>query len=355
MEHQENIKEISEQELKIASNNWLQIQKPKSLQIASNSLNQSYGKFIVEHLEPGYGITIGHALRRILLSSIQGSSIFAVNIEDVNHEFSTIPGIREDVVEIILNLKELNLKQFTEGVVELELLGEGPATLTGKDISTFNKAEVLNPDAPIVTLEENANISMTLYIRHNKGYITSEENQEYELPLGVIFLDSNHSPIKRINYEIVNTRVGQRTDYDKLIFEIWTNGSVAPEDALAYAAKILKEHMDIFVNFDESLVQVEQQEEQEEVPQFTENLYRSVSDLELSVRSINCLQNAKIETIGDLVQKTESEMLKTKNFGRKSLNEIKTILVGMDLHLGMKLENFDPTNNPYEKNKMNSF
>lgn len=328
--------------------NWTAIAKPKRLQVEPNTFSNSYAKFIIEPLEPGYGVTIGHALRRILLSSVWGSAVFAVQIEGVSHEFTHIPGVVEDVVQILLNLKELKLKQFEEGVLELELIGAGTGTLTGTDIATFDKVEVLNPDLKIATLNEDAKLSMVLYVRQNKGYVPSEENQVDELPVNVIYLDSNHSPVTRINYEIQNARVGQQTEFDRLIFELWSNGSVAPEDAVAYAAKILKEHMDIFIHFDEKAVEPEPEEE-EEIPQFNENLYRSVSELELSVRSINCLQNAKIETIGDLVQKTEQEMLKTKNFGRKSLNEIKTILSSMGLTLGMNLESFDPNDNPYEK------
>lgn len=332
------------------SKNWTAIAKPKRLQVEPSTFSDSYAKFIVEPLEPGYGVTIGHALRRILLSSIWGSAVFAVQIEGVSHEFTHIPGVVEDVVQIILNLKELQVKQFEDEVLELELIGDGAGTLTGADIATFGKVEIMNPDLKIATLNEDAKLSMTLYVRQNKGYMTSEENFEEDLPVSVIYLDSNHSPVTRINYEVQNARVGQQTEYDKLIFEMWSNGSVTPDNTIAFAAKILKEHMDIFINFDEKAVEPEPEEE-EEVPQFNENLYRSVSELELSVRSINCLQNAKIETIGDLVQKTEQEMLKTKNFGRKSLNEIKTILSSMGLTLGMKLESFDPNENPYDKKK----
>lgn len=334
----------------MVTKNWTGIAKPKRLQVDPNTFSNSYAKFIIEPLEPGYGFTIGHALRRVLLSSVWGSAVFAVQIEGVSHEFTHIPGVVEDVVQIILNLKELKLKQFEEEVVELELIGEGACTLTGADIATFNKVEVLNPELQIATLNEDAKLSMVLYVRQNKGYVTSEDNQLDGLPVDVIYLDSTHSPVTRATYEVQNARVGQQTEYDRLIFELWGNGSVAPEDAMGYAAKILKEHLEIFINFDEKFAEPEEEEE-EEAPQFNENLYRSVSELELSVRSINCLQNAKIETIGDLVQKTEQEMLKTKNFGRKSLNEIKNILTSMGLTLGMKLESFDPSENPYEKKK----
>ena len=328
--------------------NWMSIAKPTKLQFEPNSLKADYGKFTIDPLEPGFGMTIGHSLRRVLLSSIRGSAVFAVQIDGVTHEFSNIPGIVEDMVQVILNIKELKIEQFVDEIVELELIGEGPCVIKAGDISTFEKAEILNPDLVLATLQKGANVSMTMYSRFNKGYVTSEENQQEDLPVGSIYLDSNHSPVTRINYEVENSRVDKKSDYDRLNFELWTNGSVKPTDSLAYAAKIIKEHMDVFINFDESRIKDEPEEEIEDEP-LNENLYRSVSELELSVRSINCLQNAKIETIGDLVQKSEQEMLKTKNFGRKSLNEIKVILTEMGLSLGTSLENFDPMNNPHEK------
>ena len=328
--------------------NWMSIAKPTKLQFEPDSLKADYGKFTIDPLEPGFGMTIGHSLRRVLLSSIRGSAVFAVQIDGVTHEFSNIPGIVEDMVQVILNIKELQIEQFVDEVVELELIGEGPCVIKAGDISTFGKAEILNPDLILATLQKGATVSMTMYSRFNKGYVTSEENQQEELPVGTIYLDSNHSPVTRINYEIENSRVDKKTDYDRLNFELWTNGSVKPTDSLAYAAKIIKEHMDLFINFDESRIKDEPEVEVEDEP-LNENLYRSVSELELSVRSINCLQNAKIETIGDLVQKSEQEMLKTKNFGRKSLNEIKVILTDMGLSLGTSLDNFDPMNNPHDK------
>ena len=339
-----------EEENPFFAKNWMAIAKPSKLQFEQDSLKADYGKFTMDPLEPGFGMTIGHSLRRVLLSSIRGSAVFAVQIDGVTHEFSNIPGIVEDMVQVILNIKELKIEQFVDEIIELELIGEGPCVIKAGDISTFEKAEVLNPDLVLATLQKGATVSMTMYSRFNKGYITSEENQQEELPVGTIYLDSNHSPVTRINYEVENSRVDQKTDYDRLNFELWTNGSVKPTDSLAYAAKIIKEHMDVFINFDESRIKDEPEEEVEDEP-LNENLYRSVSELELSVRSINCLQNAKIETIGDLVQKSEQEMLKTKNFGRKSLNEIKVILTDMGLSLGTSLENFDPLNNPHEKNR----
>ena len=345
-ESDSNSEEESTDENPFFAKNWMSIAKPKKLQFESQNLKSDYAKFSLDPLEPGFGTTIGHSLRRVLLSSIRGSAVFAVQIDGVTHEFSNIPGIVEDMVQVILNIKELQTEQFVDEVVELELIGEGPCVIKAGDISTFEKAEILNPDLVLATLQKGATVSMTMYSRFNKGYVTSEENQQEDLPVGTIYLDSNHSPVSRINYDVVNSRVDQKTDYDRLNFELWTNGSVKPTDCLAYAAKIIKEHMDVFINFDESSIKDEPEEEIEDEP-LNENLYRSVSELELSVRSINCLQNAKIETIGDLVQKSEQAMLKTKNFGRKSLNEIKVILTEMGLSLGTELENFDPMNNPH--------
>lgn len=345
-ESDSNSEEESTDENPFFAKNWMSIAKPKKLQFESENLKSDYAKFSLDPLEPGFGTTIGHSLRRVLLSSIRGSAVFAVQIDGVTHEFSNIPGIVEDMVQVILNIKELQVEQFVDEVVELELIGEGPCVIKAGDISTFEKAEILNPDLVLATLQKGATVSMTMYSRFNKGYVTSEENQQEDLPVGTIYLDSNHSPVSRINYDVVNSRVDQKTDYDRLNFELWTNGSVKPTDCLAYAAKIIKEHMDVFINFDESSIKDEPEEEIKEEP-LNENLYRSVSELELSVRSINCLQNAKIETIGDLVQKSEQAMLKTKNFGRKSLNEIKVILTEMGLSLGTEVENFDPMNNPH--------
>jgi len=345
-ESDSNSEEESTDENPFFAKNWMSIAKPKKLQFESQNLKSDYAKFTLDPLEPGFGTTIGHSLRRVLLSSIRGSAVFAVQIDGVTHEFSNIPGIVEDMVQVILNIKELQVEQFVDEVVELELIGEGPCVIKAGDIPTFEKAEILNPDLVLATLQKGATVSMTMYSRFNKGYVTSEDNQHEDLPVGTISLDSNHSPVSRINYDVVNSRVDQKTDYDRLNFELWTNGSVKPTDCLAYAAKIIKEHMDVFINFDESSINDEPEDEAEDEP-LNENLYRSVSELELSVRSINCLQNAKIETIGDLVQKSEQEMLKTKNFGRKSLNEIKVILTEMGLSLGTTLENFDSLNNPH--------
>jgi len=300
-----------------------------------------YGKFVCEPLERGFGITIGNALRRILLSSLQGAAIISVKFEDVVHEFSTIPGVMEDVTEIILNLKEINLRLIDTEQAVIRLSRQDEGIVTAGDIEHNDQVEILNPEQPIATLSKKGKLNMEMVVKMGKGYVPAEKDTKGTQTIGVIYIDSSFSPIKKVNYVVTNARVGQITDYDKLTIEVWTNGSVIPEDAIAYSAKILKEQMTPFINFDEEPEPVEI-EEIEDGAKFNENLFRPVSELELSVRSANCLKNAEITLIGELVQKTESEMLKTKNFGRKSLNEIKTILSEMGLYLGMKLESFPP-------------
>jgi len=287
----------------LKARNWRELIKPKTILIDDESHSDFYGKFVCEPLERGFGITIGNALRRILLSSLQGAAIVSVKFEDVVHEFSTIPGVLEDVTDIILNVKEVKLRLIDAEETVIRLSREGEGAVTAGDIETNGQVEILNPESHIATL--------------------------------------TFSPIQKVNYVVTNARVGQITDYDKLTLEIWTNGSVLPEDAIAYGAKILKEQMAPFINFEEEPEPVDEEEEEEE-HKLNQNLFRPVSELELSVRSANCLKNANITLIGELVQKTEAEMLKTKNFGRKSLNEIKSILEDMGLSLGMKLDNFPP-------------
>ncbi len=321
--------------------NWHQLIIPEKVQVTSNP---TYGKFVCEPLERGFGITIGNSLRRIILSSLYGAAIVSIKFEDVMHEFSVIPGIYEDVSEIILNLKEVrfNLSDADPKTVRIDAEGEGKVT-AGDIMSDDGRCEVLNPDQHIATLSENAKLKMSMTVKVGKGYSLSESNKDENVPIGTIPMDSVFSPIKRVTYVVGNARVGQRTDYDKLTLEVWTDGSILPEDAVAYAAKILKEQMTIFINFDEELVPEPSKKADEKLkPQFNENLYRSVEELELSVRSANCLKNANILKIYQLVSRTEAEMLKTKNFGRKSLNEIKEVLGAMDLSLGMKLEGFEP-------------
>ena len=321
--------------------NWREMIKPEKVQITSKP---SYGKFVCEPLERGMGITTGNSLRRIILSSLHGAAITSVKFDSVMHEFSVIPGVLEDVSEIILSLKKVRLRMAdTESrTIRLEAAGEG--IVTASDIvSDDGKCEILNPDLHIATLGENSTLNMTMTVKVGKGYSLAESNKDEEAPVGTIPIDAVFSPIRRVNYVVSNSRVGQRTDYDKLTLEVWTDGSIMPEDAVAYAAKILKEQMTIFINFDEQLEpEPDKKADEEEKPKFNENLYRSVEELELSVRSANCLKNAEIIKIYQLVSKTEAEMLKTKNFGRKSLNEIKEVLNEMGLTLGMKLEGFIP-------------
>ncbi len=331
----------------LKSKNWRELIKPKRIEISQDSQTTSYGKFICEPLERGFGITIGNSLRRILLSSLQGAAIVSVKFDGVAHEFSTIPGVLNDVTDITLNLKEIKLRllDVEEAVVHLKKEGEGDAK--AGDIDTHGLVEILNPDQHIATLNKGAVLDMEMTVKSGKGYVPSERIKDKDQPIGVISLDAVFSPIEKVNHMVTNARVGQVTDYDKLTLEVWTDSSVLPEDAVAFAAKILKEHMSPFINFEEELEPVEEEEEVKE-EKLNENLFRSVSELELSVRSSNCLKNANITLIGELVQKTEAEMLKTKNFGRKSLNEIKAILEEMGLSLGMKLDNFPPTGMPDE-------
>ena len=284
-----------------------------------------------------------------MLSSLQGAAITSVKIDSVLHEFSTIPGVREDVTDIILNLKEVRLKLHGEHPKTIEVDKAGQGAVTAGDFNCPPEVEILNPEQHIASLSKDGRLHMEMQVKNGKGYMPAERNVEEDAAIGVIPMDAIFSPIRRVNYVVSQARVGQITDYDKLTMEIWTDGSVVPEDALAYAAKILKEQMTTFINFDEE-PEVEPKEEEEEEPKLNDNLFRSVDELELSVRSANCLKNANIRLIGELVQKTEAEMLKTKNFGRKSLNEIKEILTEMGLALGMKLENF-PSRDEIEARK----
>ena len=327
----------------LKARNWRELIKPKSILMEEDGHSDFYGKFVCEPLERGFGITIGNALRRILLSSLQGAAIVSVKFDNVVHEFSSIPGVMEDVTEIILNLKELNIKliDVEEAVITLNVDGEG--LVTSGDIDPHESVEILDLNKTIATLSKKGKLNMEMVVKMGKGYVPAEKDSGSTQEIGNILVDASFSPIKKVNYVVTNARVGQKTDYDKLTMEIFTDGSVAPEDAMAYAAKILKEQMTPFINFEEEAEPVEVEEE-EEGEKLNENLFRPVSELELSVRSANCLKNAEITLIGELVQKTEAEMLKTKNFGRKSLNEIKTILTDMGLSLGMKLENFPPAN-----------
>jgi DNA-directed RNA polymerase subunit alpha len=322
--------------------NWRNLIKPKRVERDSKS-SRTYGRFVVRPLERGFGWTIGNSLRRILLSSLQGAAVTSVRIEGVLHEFSSIPGIVEDVTDIILNIKGILLKTTaTEPIrARVRRSGEkgGTVVVRASDLTFDAACEVLNPDHPIATLTEDGKFEAELTVQMGKGYVLASQNKRPDDVIGTIPVDAVFSPIKKVRYTVTNARVGQRTDYDRLSLEVWTDGSVVPEDAVAFAAKILKEQLQIFINFAEE-AEPEVHEEASQEQEFNENLFKRVDELELSVRSQNCLQNAGIEYIYQLVEKTEAEMLKTKNFGRKSLNEIKDTLKDFDLTLGMKLHNF---------------
>ncbi|MBF0210113.1 MAG: DNA-directed RNA polymerase subunit alpha [Desulfamplus sp.] len=321
--------------------NWHEMIKPEKVVVTTTS---TYGKFVCEPLERGFGITIGNSLRRIILSSLYGAAIVSVKFEDALHEYSVIPNVREDVSEIIMNLKAVQLKidSLEDKILTVNFEGEGNLTAAHLQGITAG-VQVLNPDQHIATLSKGGVLKMTLKVKSGKGFSLASANNDPDAPVGTIPIDSVFSPIRRVKYVVGTSRIGQKTDYDKLTMEVWTDGSVTPEDSVAFAAKILKEQMNPFINFDEDIEpEREEREHDRAVKNFNENLYRSVDELELSVRSSNCLKNAQILKIYQLVQKTESEMLKTKNFGRKSLNEIKEVLTSMDLYLGMDLDGFEP-------------
>jgi DNA-directed RNA polymerase subunit alpha len=334
---------------KITYMNWRETIKPEKVQIASQS--PTYGKFIWGPLERGFGITIGNSLRRIVLSSLCGSAIVSVKFDGVMHEFTTVPGVLEDVSEIILNLKNVRVKTEDAEPRTIEIDAVGEKIVTAADIlSGDGKVEIMNPDQHIATLSADAKFRIEMTVKSGKGYSLAEANKDLEAPIGTIPIDSVFSPIKRVNYLIGNARVGQRTDFDKLTMEVWTDGAVTPEDAVAFAAKILKEQMNVFINFDEDLepaVAVKPTEDSK--PKHNENLYLDVDELELSVRSANCLRNANISKIYQLVGRSEAEMLKTKNFGRKSLNEIKELLGELGLSLGMNIDGFQPPEEDMEQ------
>jgi DNA-directed RNA polymerase subunit alpha len=324
--------------------NWKSLTRPKRLEFAEDSKTDTFCRFTAEPFERGFGTTLGNALRRVLLSSLQGAAVTAFRIEGVLHEFSTIPGVFEDVTQVVLNLKELRFRVHSEDekVISIDVDREG--VIVAADIITDQNVEILNPGLPIATLEKGAHLKMEMVVALNKGFVPAELNKDEELSVDFIAIDSIHSPIVKVNYWVENARVGRTTDYDKLIMEIATDGSIAPDDALAISSKIIKEHMNLFINFEEDDVhdEKEEKESEQEKKKLYEKLNKHVNELELSVRSINCLQNANIGNIGELVQKTESEMLRTKNFGRKSLNELKEILEEMGLTFGMDIRGWTP-------------
>ncbi|MBI4537122.1 MAG: DNA-directed RNA polymerase subunit alpha [candidate division NC10 bacterium] len=312
-------------------------QKPKRLECELETLTSTYGKFVAEPLERGFGLTLGNSLRRVLLSSIEGAAITTVRVAGVLHEFSTVPGVKEDVTDIILNLKQLRLKLSGDAPRTLSLRAAGEGEVRASQITADPTVEILTPDLYLCSLDKDGRLDMELEVRHGRGYVPAERNKREGMPVDVMPIDAIFSPIRKVNFQVEDTRVGQATDYNKLILEVWTDGSVLPQDAVAYAAKILKDHLTIFINFEEE-AETEEETVDESRDRMLDNLSRPVDELELSVRSANCLKNSNIRHIYELVEKTEAEMLKTKNFGRKSLNEIKEILANMGLHLGMKLD-----------------
>ncbi|WP_447984185.1 DNA-directed RNA polymerase subunit alpha [Nitrospira sp. Nam74] len=313
-------------------------QIPMRVEPEKETLSPVYGKFTAEAFERGFGTTIGNSLRRVLLSSLTGAGVTTVRIEGVLHEFSTIPGVTEDVTGIILNVKSLRFKLHTDKAKTIRLRKKGPGEAKASDIIHDADISILNPDLHVATLDKEATLDMEMVVKPGRGYVPAERNKEEGLPIGVLAVDSIYSPVKRVNFQVENARVGRITDYDKLTLEIWTDGSLSPRDALSEAASIFREHLDIFIHPESTGEAKSDQRKDDEQSATNKNLFRSVNELELSVRAANCLKNANIKTIADLVQKTEMEMLKTKNFGKKSLNEIKEILTEMGLGLGMKLD-----------------
>lgn len=322
--------------------NWQTLIKPTKLQIEGGTDSSRAATVTADPLERGFGLTLGNAIRRVLLSSLQGAAITSIQIEGVLHEFSSVPGVREDVTDIVLNLKSLGLRMHGEGSKRMSLNATGPGEVTAAQIETGADIEIMDPDLIICTLDEGAKLSMEMTVETGKGYIPASQNRPEDAPIGMIPIDALYSPIRKVSYKVDNTRVGQVTDYDKLSLTIETDGSVTPEDALALSARILQDQLQLFINFEEPS-KAREEERREELP-FNKNLLRKVDELELSVRSANCLKNDNIIYIGDLVQKTEGDMLRTPNFGRKSLNEIKEVLSQMGLHLGMEIPNWPPEN-----------
>ena len=325
----------------VNAKNWKALIKPTKLEIQQTD-DKSHAKIIAEPLEKGYGLTLGNSLRRILLSSIRGTAVTAIQIDGVLHEFTSIKGVREDVTDIVLNVKSLALKSEAEGVKKLILDAKGPGEIKASNITSIPDVEILNPDLVICNLDEKTNFHMEMTVGSGKGYVSADMNKPEEPPLGLIPIDSLFSPVKKVSYSISTAREGKALDYDKLIMEVETNGSISAEDAVAYSARIFQDQLGMFINFNEP--QEIPVKETSTEPEFNKNLLRKVDELELSVRSMNCLKNDNIIYIGDLVQKSEGEMLRTPNFGRKSLNEIKEVLTGMSLYLGMEIPNWPPEN-----------
>ncbi len=326
----------------VIQKNWTQLIKPSKLNIDPGADGRREALVVAEPLERGFGLTLGNALRRVLLSSLQGAAVTSVQIDGVLHEFSSIPGVLEDVTDIVLNIKSIALRMHGEGPKRMRLRAEGPGEVTAGMIETGHDIEIMNPDLALCTLDDGAKVNMEFTVETGKGYVAASQNRPEDAPIGLIPVDALFSPVRKVTYKIDNSRVGQVTDYDKLSMQIETNGAVSPDDAVALAARILQDQLQLFINFEEPTAAREEDRAAE--PPFNKNLLRKVDELELSVRSANCLKNDNIVYIGDLVQKTEAEMLRTPNFGRKSLNEIKEVLAQMGLHLGMEIPNWPPEN-----------
>ncbi len=326
----------------INQKNWQELIRPTKLEVTPGRDPEREATIVAEPLERGYGMTLGNALRRVLLSSLQGAAVTSIHIDGVLHEFSSIPGVREDVTDIVLNVKDIVFRMHADGPKRVRLHKQGPGVVTAGDIEETADVEVLNKDHVICTLGEDVELRMELTVNTGKGYVPAEQNRPSDAPIGLIPVDSLYSPVRRVSYSVENTREGQVLNYDRLIMKVETDGSILPEDAVAYAARILQDQLQIFINFEEQVT--EQQEEKEPELAFNPALLKRVDELELSVRSANCLKNDNIVYIGDLIQKTEAEMLRTPNFGRKSLNEIKEVLAQMGLHLGMEVPNWPPEN-----------
>ena len=322
--------------------NWKELIKPNKLSIDVGDDPSRTATVVAEPLERGFGLTLGNALRRVLLSSLQGAAVTSIHIDGVLHEFSSIAGVREDVTDVVLNIKSLALRMHADGPKRMSLKAEGPGEVTAAQIETGADIEIMNPDLVLMTLDDGARISMELTVQSGKGYVPAAANRPEDAPIGLVPVDALYSPVKKVAYRVENTREGQVLDYDKLTMDVETNGTVSPEDAVAFAARILQDQLNLFVNFEEPQEEVRTEAPME--PQFNSALLKKVDELELSVRSANCLKNDNIVYIGDLIQKTEAEMLRTPNFGRKSLNEIKEVLSQMGLHLGMEVPGWPPEN-----------
>ena len=343
---------IKQGERLINTRNWSELVKPEQIVRENETATPMHGKFICEPLERGYGNTIGNAMRRVLLSSLQGAAFVAVKIAGVQHEFTTIHGVLEDVTDVVLNLKQVRMQMDTEEPQRLTLSANRKGLVTAGDIVTNQFIKVLNPEQPIATLTEDIPLEMELEVRMGKGYVPADMHENMSDEIGVIKLDASYSPVRQVSYTVEQARVGQMTNYDKLILEVWTDGSVTPEDAIAYSAKIIKDQISVFINFDEQ-ISGDLVSGSADSGDLNENLFKSIDELELSVRAANCLRSASIAFVGELVQRTENDMLKTKNFGRKSLDEIKNVLLNMNLDFGLKVDNFDKKYQEWKRKQQN--